>query len=190
MVKVKVGKAKRRNSGYEITRMRQKKIIVALLENTGKTISSEARKLGYKEGYIKSGSLTKTKTWQDLMEEYLPDEKLSRIHGELLDAQSIDHYIFPTKMTDEKISETFAEFGFKVMKIIKNNSGGKRAYFSIPDNTARAKALQMAYELKQKYGEDPFKHKFARYSKGEIVEFIIGRITRNGGGGGILGDQG
>lgn len=171
----------------ERAKIKHRKILKAMVEGGGKSISASGREIGYKEAYLKSGKISKTKSWQQLLEEYLPDGKLAKVHNDLLDAKSIDHYVFPAKTPDEKIHEAFNDFGFKVMKIMKAQQK-KRVYFAVPDNNARAKALQMAYELKQKYGEDPFKHKFARYSKGEIVEFIVGRITRNSGSGGILGD--
>lgn len=172
----------------EKAKLKHRKIFNKLVESGGsKSITALGREEGYGEGYLTSSKITKTKSWQQLLEEYLSDDKLAKAHSELLNAKSIDHYVFPLKTPDEKIYEAFSDFGFKVMRIMKSVRG-KYVYFAIPDNNARAKALQMAYELKQKYGEDPFKHKFARYSKGEIVEFIVGRITRNGGSGGILGD--
>ena len=56
-----------------LSRKRQAKMIVEFLENRG-SLADAMRKAGYSESYIKSGTLKKTKTWRELLEEFLPDD--------------------------------------------------------------------------------------------------------------------
>lgn len=42
------------------------------------------RDLGYSESYAKSAHLFRTKSWQTLVDEQLPDELLAKVHKELL----------------------------------------------------------------------------------------------------------
>lgn len=59
-----------------------------MVENGGKqqkkSVSQAAREAGYSEAYIKSGKLQKTKAWQQLIDQELPDEELMTINKELL----------------------------------------------------------------------------------------------------------
>lgn len=65
------------------------KVLEKLKENVGKcgkkgSVKEAIMDAGYSESYAENGSLLKTKTWEDLMEEYLPDESLAKVHKELL----------------------------------------------------------------------------------------------------------
>lgn len=65
---------------------RQKKVVKEIMENNGTSISAAMRKAGYSKNYSKNPqSLVSTKSWQELMEQYLPDELLTKRHRELLD---------------------------------------------------------------------------------------------------------
>jgi hypothetical protein len=55
------------------------------MENNGMSVSRAMRKAGYGKGYAKNPHLfTKSKTWQEMMEEYIPDELIVSKHKELL----------------------------------------------------------------------------------------------------------
>lgn len=157
-------------------RLKHEKILKDMVDKGG-NITSGGKELGYSEAYLKSGKLQKTKSWQTLINERLSDERLSRVHSELLEAGGIAHYLFPKSKDDKEIREVIAEFGFKTMKIVSDGQG-KRAYYSVPDNRARVKALDMAYELKKKYGDFTVKHKFDGLTKEEAIDAILGRIGR------------
>lgn len=46
------------------------------------------RKLGYSKSYSKNPQLvTRSKSWQSLMDKYLPEDKIAKTHGELLEAE-------------------------------------------------------------------------------------------------------
>lgn len=45
---------------------------------------------GYSKAYARDGVIKNNKTWQDLMEQYFPDDKLARVHDEGLAATTKD----------------------------------------------------------------------------------------------------
>jgi hypothetical protein len=66
--------------------MRQEKTLEAMVENGGK-MSPAMKKAGYSVAYSKHPEkLKRTKTWQQLLEEYLPDDLLARTANEGLHA--------------------------------------------------------------------------------------------------------
>jgi len=57
----------------------------------GGNISQAMKTAGYSESVSKrTDKLTNTKGWQELVEEYLPDSELARVHQEGLRATNID----------------------------------------------------------------------------------------------------
>jgi hypothetical protein len=71
--------------------LRQRKTATILLENAGKmSVSMAMKKAGYPASTAKNPQqLTKSKSWDILMEEYIPEEKLARLHNEQLEAKKI-----------------------------------------------------------------------------------------------------
>ena len=110
------------------------------------------------------------------MEQDLADKDLTKKHKELLNKVNIEHYIFPASVSNKEITETIEMFGFKVMKISRNLQW-KRVYFPIMDGLAAARALDMAYKLKRKYGDLTIKHKFGESSDEELEAELAGIIS-------------
>lgn len=66
--------------------MKQKKAFELAMENGG-NISKAMKEAGYAVATAKNpDKLTKSKTWADMMEEYLPDETLLKVNAEGLQA--------------------------------------------------------------------------------------------------------
>ena len=84
---------------------------------------------GYPASTAKRGKVQGTKTWQLLLDEYLPDDLLAERHKELLNKREYRKKVDPTSK-----KETYEDIG--------------------PDTTAAVKALDMAYKLKGQYKED------------------------------------
>lgn len=95
-------------------KLRAKKVLEKIVESGGnKSVGEAMIEVGYGVGTSKNPQvLTKSKIWQEVLEEYLPDDLLAKKHLELLNK------------LDEK---------------------------GEVDVAATAKALDMAYKLKQKY---------------------------------------
>lgn len=68
----------------EKAKKRQLSVLKEMVEGGGKTVSKAGRKQGYSDGYLRSGKLTKTKAWNELLEEQIPDVALVKVHKGLL----------------------------------------------------------------------------------------------------------
>lgn len=131
-------------------KIQQKKVLGKLLDNIGsqKQAMIEA---GYSESYAKNPKLfRKTASFQQLLEENLPDWLLTEKHSELLDAKKIEHYVFPLAMTDEEITTLIEIWGYKVVSIVHGDTAN-RAYYSAPDNFIILNAVKEGYKIKNRY---------------------------------------
>lgn len=118
------------------------------------SITKEMRESGvYSEATSKHPEkVTGSKGWKELMERYLPDELLSKVHTQLLEAKKLDTMIFPptSGITDDEIRAFIESCGCVVRKITR---GEKQifVFFYAPDNKARNDALDKGYKLKGRY---------------------------------------
>jgi hypothetical protein len=88
----------------QISRSAQFKIY---LENRGKSVSSAMREAGYADATAKNPkNLTGTQAWKDLLEKALPDKKLLTVHKKLLNAQKVEHMVFPLGMEPADIKKS------------------------------------------------------------------------------------
>lgn len=118
-------------------------------ENMGKIM----KELGYSQSYTKNPNhLKETKSWKDLMEQYFSDEDLAKLHKKLLEKKEI-------LLRNNNTTET-----------IEQIDTGQ------PHSDAKG-ALDMAYKLKQKYGDITIKHKFGELSDEELEAEIADIIS-------------
>lgn len=148
---------------------RQRHELVQRLCVAGMTRKAAMIRCGYTAKSAQSGDICLRKTWKELLDEKLPEGFIADQHRALLEAKSIDHYVFPLSTADEEIHALFTEFGFKVMRIA-NNEQCRRAYYAVPDNTARTHAIDMAYKLRQRYGDVTVRHELGSVSDRELEE--------------------
>jgi len=67
-----------------VKNVKMEKVAKDVLENGG-SIAPAMRKAGYSEAYSKNPhKITSSKSWQELMEQYLPDDLLASKHQELI----------------------------------------------------------------------------------------------------------
>lgn len=67
--------------------LRQRRTAKIFVENQGKSVSKAMRKAGFSPKYAKNPQqLTKTQTWDDLMEENLPESLITKVHHEQFSA--------------------------------------------------------------------------------------------------------
>ena len=107
--------------------VRQKKAI----KNIGKyrTDAETLEKADYSPSYAKSGLIKRTQGWNELMDKYLPDKDLAKVHKEGLQA------------------------GKHIFK--NNNETGEIEDLGIePDYSVRHKYLESGYKLKGSYEAD------------------------------------
>ena len=110
--------------------IKQKLVANKIVENHG-NISKTMREVGYSYNTAKKpGNLTNSKGWNELMEEYFPDEHLAKRHKDLLDKEEV---------------------------VVKNNNKtGKVDIIKTGqiDPQSVSRGLDMAYKLKNKYAPD------------------------------------
>lgn len=132
---------------------KQKKAIKNAVENGG-NISKAMREAGYSPKTAKNPKkLTESAAWNDLMEKYLPEKELLKIHKSMLNAHRVDHMVFPLKITDEAITDLLNSANCKVRKIMHGDTA-IHVWFWAPDNKAKKDALDMAYKLRGSYAPE------------------------------------
>lgn len=141
-----------------------------------KTKGEILKESGYTESVSESPTkVTNAKGFQELMEEYLPDDEVMRVHQELLTSTRIDHMVFPLgskhkeeiplegdipegleeklkdsqskNLSDDEIREMIAEIGCKVRRIVHGETA-RHVYFWSPDANTRKAAVELAYKIK------------------------------------------
>lgn len=108
---------------------RQRRVMINWINNGMKDLHKAVIAEGYSPAFAASNKLQISKTWQVLLEEYLPDDLIAERHRELLNKRD---YV---KVKDAKTGvETVQDAG--------------------PETNAVFKAIDMAYKLKGQYKED------------------------------------
>lgn len=161
-----------------------------VLENTGKgmPLGKAMRLAGYADSYADNPQdFKETKSWEALMEEHLSDARLTQVHEELLSARRLEHMVFPPEaqqkkkgtevLSDDMIKEFMASVNCVVRKIVHQDMA-RHVYFWAYDNQARDKALDKGYKLKSKYAPEEFNLKFKGFSKAQIIDNIMNKITK------------
>lgn len=105
--------------------LREKLAKKLLSDKKGKSIGKAMREVGYSKSYANNPHLvTKTKSWQDIMEEYLPDKLLAKRHKQLLNKKT---YTKVSKIVDGQMVDS--------VKVE-------------PETQAVSKGLDLAYKIK------------------------------------------
>lgn len=108
------------------------------------------RAAGYSESSAKTPKkLTESDGWQELMDKYLPDKKLVDTHKKLLNAHKLEHMVFPLGMEEADIKKLLNSVGCKPKKI-KHGEQAIQVWYWSPDQTARAKSVELGYKIKGK----------------------------------------
>lgn len=175
-----VGKNKERQENLK------NKLLEKTKKNVGKVSTSKlVEEAGYSPKYASSGRFKTTQTWQQILDEVLPEAFLAKKHKELITSGYIQHYIFPwvgdqeveeaqepqghggslkrkkakkkRGLTHEEIKAIVEQVpGCKLIYIKEDKYMGQVAFFQAPDNKTQKDALDMAYKLRGTFA--PEKH--------------------------------
>lgn len=147
--------------------LKQRKAMKALVENGG-SVRDAMRKAGYSEAMIKTPSkLTKSKNWQDLLEEALPNDFVMDQHKKLFNQKQVSYFTFPKHMEDQEIRGHVEASGLEVITI-RTSKEAKMAFYAMPDTQAIKSALDMAHKLKGNYSAEKIEQ------TNRFVEPIVG----------------
>lgn len=162
--------------------IKHKAVLEKIEENMGKpgkkgTVEEAMKECGYSESYARNGQLKDTRTWDQLMEEYLPDAEIAKHHKQLLHMSRVDHFPYSRAIPDEEIIELIREIGCEPKRIAHGDTANQIWYFA-PDAIAKKNALDMAYKLKKRYDNTiTLKGKLSTASDEEIEERIAGILS-------------
>lgn len=130
--------------------LRMKKMAAAVVAKGGKSLAKAAREAGYSEAVARNPEkVTKTQSWQALMDKYLPQDLIARKHQELLEAEDV----------------VFIPRGNKILERRR------------PDHMARRAGVEMAHKLRGNYAPEKVelsRRKFQDMSNAELAAFIEG----------------
>lgn len=130
---------------------RQEKAAKLFMENGGKSLSKAMRDAGYSESHASNPQkLKESKSWEELLEKYLPDKKLVQVHKDILDTRELIHEEYPHDIEDEEI-EALVKSAKGKLKKIKEIGAIKHVWFWRVDRKAQAGALDLAYKIKGKH---------------------------------------
>lgn len=159
--------AKKPHGRVTLKQKRLRDLIADNIRNGNKkSLGKLQREAGYSESTADAPSkVTKGLAWNELMDLYLPDSEVVKIHGQLLGAASMESETYDPLMTDEQILTSIESIpGQKLVRIEdrttygRSTPGKKReafkskiAYYTKPDTQTRIKAVAEAYKVKNKY---------------------------------------
>jgi hypothetical protein len=119
--------------------LKQKRTIKALLENDGKSVSQAMKDAGYSKASAKNPQrLTRSKTWAELMEKHFPDDLLSKVIEEGLQANRVISANVVVKSDDPKVKS-------------KQATARDMDFIDVPDHAVRHKFAETALKLKNKF---------------------------------------
>ena len=147
-------------------------------DKNGKTVKTSLYQAlldeGYSESYARAGGhLPKKKTWEQLLEERLGDDKLSNIHSQLMIAKRLDYMLFTAEITDQDIYDLLESVNCTPKKIV-HGIAGVHVWFWSPDNKTRKDALELAHKIRGKMSPEviEFKTDLEKMSDEELAEVI------------------
>jgi hypothetical protein len=180
--------------------LRQKRLAEKIAENLangGKTHSLKKllKEAGYSDTVAKNpDKVLETKTFQDLLTQYLPENKIAKVHKEVLGASAHQESLFPIEKSDADIKKIIRSVpGAKVIQIdevdIFEGEGiikqYKKVYYTTPAYKYRLSAVDMAHKLRGTYA--PEKHEVN--SKQFLVSISVVKNQKNGGGKNTMGNE-
>ena len=133
----------------------KQKIAASKVVENGGNIGKAMLAAGYSPATAKTPQkLTRSKGWQKLFKQHLPEEKLLEKHKQLLDASTLETFEVQGTADDETMREIFKEVPtLKVIKVGWPNGlyeSPTIVHFSSPDYRTQLEALKLAYKLKGK----------------------------------------
>ena len=145
--------------------IRQEKTLKNLAE--GKSMADAMREAGYAETYARNPQQLKEKeSWQELMDRYLPRDKVAKKHQQLMDSVTVKEFNFPDKISEKDIkafADSISEVSTYTKEVVsKTNKRGEPTSSShrwvvfavIPNGMDVKAAIEMAYKLRGEYSPE------------------------------------
>lgn len=131
------------------TAIKHKRVLKYMTENDC-SMKEALRACGYsKSVQNRPAQVTKTKTWKQMLNEYLPESKLLDVHEKQLNSWKLQSMLFQKQVPDDDIFELMEQVNCVVKKVVEIPTG-KLVFYITPDNQSRNKALEMGLKLHKK----------------------------------------
>lgn len=131
---------------------RIKKVFVKKLENVGKPLGQIMREEGYADNTADNPDhITNTKSWEMLMDEYIPESLIAKTHKEAFEAN-------------------------RTISIVsgKQASGGTTDFVDVPDWQTRMKATELGYKVRGKLTD-----KIDHTTNGKDLETVLVKFIKD-----------
>lgn len=129
--------------------IKRKNILKDIVEN-GRSFRSAAKAQGYSDAIANHPTkITKSKSWQELLNHYLPQSKLLEVHDQQLRSYKLNSMIMQKGIDDETVYELIESVEAIVKKIVDLPTG-RIVFYITSDNQSRNKALEMGLKLHKK----------------------------------------
>jgi hypothetical protein len=163
-----------------MSRIKAKKVL-KLVENGNKSISAAMRAIGYSPAYSKHPEkLVRTKNWQALCKEYIPEEEIAQAHRDELKADIVRRHTFPKKsgrkivnLSDDDVRIIIETMRACKLLYVNREDGRVQAVYLAPDQLSRDKAIEKAYKLYGKYSSEKITitdRRYKDYTPEDIVK--------------------
>lgn len=130
-------------------RLRHELVLKKMGENGGKA-GKALKDVGYAPKTIDNPQkVTGSKSFQALLKEFLPEDKLAEVHRQQLNSWKLQSLMMQKQIADADIYELLETVGCVVKKIVDLPTG-RLVFYIQPDNQSRNKALEMAWKLNKK----------------------------------------
>ncbi|OQB03718.1 MAG: hypothetical protein BWY21_02145 [Parcubacteria group bacterium ADurb.Bin216] len=145
-------------------------------------------KAGYKKSYARNSTITQSETWQELIDKYIPEKKITEAVDSLMNYEFIKDYTFNKKYSEEEVIEKMAQLGFSKDKFVivedveyKNVNNELvaidywRVMTKIRDPMAISNGTEKAIRIRGRYAPEQLelrKTKYADLSDKELDELI------------------
>lgn len=131
---------------------RIKRVFEKVIENGGKSVSGAMREVGYSAATATNPQkITESKSWEMLMDEYIPESLIAKTHKEAFEANR----------TISVVSGKLA-------------NGGTTDFVDVPDWQTRMKATELGYKIRGKLTD-----KIDHTTNGKDLEAVLVKFINN-----------
>ena len=129
---------------------------------------------GYSEAMANNPQkLTRSRGWQELIDKFIGEDRLIKIHKQMLDSVKLMNLPFDPDMDDYDIRKVISKVKGAKFVMTSNNHKVKICSYTMPDGRTQLSALDMAYKIRGKYQVDNEEQKI-----NVAMETALERINR------------
>jgi hypothetical protein len=155
----------------------RQKLVASKMVGNGGNMGKAMLEAGYSKAMAKNPyKLIHSKGWLEVTESLISDEKLLKIHRELLNSTKANMFTFSAGVSDKEIY-SIIESGSKSRVVsIRQVNDIKICLFTIPDHQIQLRAVELGYKIRGRLNNTRGHH--IDEDNSEEVESIMARFRR------------